>query len=82
MSPSKERQKRGSSHGSWQSASSKALCGKLKADSVPDELEIAVLAGGPQAQAGKRFKAITADTGGAHTQAGERLEAVVLDEGL
>lgn len=49
---------------------------------MADEFEIAVLAGGPQAQAGKGFKAIAADTGGAHTQAGERLEAVVLDEGL
>lgn len=75
-------QKPGSSHGSWQSAGTKALCGKLKADSLADELEIAVLAGGPQAQAGKRFKAVTTDTGGAHPQAGERLEAVVLDEGL
>lgn len=44
-----------------------------------------MLAGGPAAQVGKGFKAITVDAGGpeALAQAGDRLEAVVLDtEGL
>lgn len=53
----------------------------MKTVSLAGKLEAAVLAGGPVAQAGKGFKAITRDAGGpeALTQAGHRLEAVVLD---
>lgn len=53
--------------------------GKLKAGSLVGELQ----AGGPVAQAGKRFKTVTRDTGGPQTltQAGDGLEAVVLGAG-
>ncbi|PKU38321.1 hypothetical protein llap_11378 [Limosa lapponica baueri] len=57
----------------------------MKAVSLAGNLEAAVLAGGPAAQAGKGLKAVTLDAGGpeALPQAGDRLEAVVLGaEGL